>query len=243
MKSEPRKSGWLCCALFAIALIGCGQGEEGGGFKSSNPVTQTLIKLRVVIAANAISEDLLHQVLELSRSRFIEVGVELQLAELWFDGPEPDEMLDIESFWKGRSYNYWKSRWNSPESEPLLTIVYTRPLISNGVTYYGGWSEGVCRPHGGFALIHTKPEHLLKNALADSHEKGHLLGAAHDQSLNPPSIMHPDAGAYLGEEETAAFLSKSREEIRRCVGSLERHSSVVESGQSPGINGHQADLW
>jgi hypothetical protein len=152
-------------------------------------------------------------------------------------------MLDLESFWKRRSYYYWKSRWDTPESEPFLTIVYTKPLVSNGVTYYGGWSEGVCRPRGGFALIHTKPEHLLKNALADSHEKGHLLGASHDQSLDPPSIMHPDAGTYLGESGTAAFSSKSRDEIRRCVDSLRRRNFSLEPGQSIEIEAAQADLW
>ena len=231
--------------LCLFALAGCGQGGGAEPGLRSTPISPPfVVKVRAVIAGDAITEDLLRQVLELSASRFIEMGVKLELAEIAHDRPEPEELLTLESFWNKGSYNYWKERWDRGETEPFLTIVYSRPLMVKGVSYYSGWSEGVCEVRGGFAVIHVKPGLLLKNALADAHEKGHLLGAMHDSGIEPPTIMHPDAGAYLGENESAAFSHASQSQILSCIRFIRGRGADLESGKTPAQEGQaEPDLW
>ena len=199
-----------------LMLVGCGAGDAE--LASAKPYT---LRVKAILIEGAGSPDFLREVSEITHQRYNEqLGMAIKVKELVSAPNTHPELLTLSGFWDRSFYNVVKKQYYKPTRKRRhFTLVYTPPI--EGV-YIGGWAAGVCQHMDGFALIHTK-DHLLKSALVDTHEKGHLAGANHDDSL-PATIMHGNAGKYLGEEPDPVFSKKSLREIRKCVNFWKRRN-------------------
>lgn len=211
----------FCTILFLVNSLTLCYADD---YRQLIPVT---INYTVIDAPDAITDSQQAEAIARTREVFLKelrIKVKPQVDRVPEFSPMTAQSWQLESE-RLRQYKYAITYLDLDHAR--YNLLADRPLLIDGFQYFGGLAAGICvKPGAGaVALAHARDyssinfNHLkYRFSLAQMHEIGHLLGAAHTEALDY-DMMNTNI-LQLAKTKTRAtvnFAARSIAAIRLCV--------------------------
>ncbi len=194
-----------------------------------------LIRLVLVLGPYSIDPQDVEPIWRMAQEYFTEAGIPVKAKFSVIQDPCPG-LNSLETM-QSKFYCEYKSvkrRYRRNKRTNIHFII--PPIISNGTSFIGGFSAGICQRPWGFsqsnAILYRLQDLQPRSdtsAVAIAHEIAHSIGATHTPK-DTTSLMHPDAGMLQLEGNSIFITARSIKEIKKCQnGRLNKNSRGLKA--------------